>query len=316
MTRGVRGERRASANGLRRATGVAALGLLFVLAGCGGRAPYFLVESRLVESDFAPTAPRVTETPDHAAIHHLIRILALQPPDVCADRGLAGSRQAAALETGVLRTRCGVEMAQLERALAAAGYRVVSWSALQNEMRSAEVPVREAARALGVDALVQVNALERVEVRPHRAARWERRFYRATLAGEATEAAPVDPARRSAFETLLAPRERRQVGGTRVGATIDVSVVSVPTGTTVWFYQWTRLEERPNDAVLSLLIDCEEEVCQEVAAEEGAEISGLVTGSTSSIAPPRDPEAESRATFHALVDELVSDLAERFAGRR
>ena len=312
---GPSGRRKAGRKGRAACAFGVALGLVVALSGCGTKAPYYVVESRLVQSDFDPRRPHVTETPDHAAIHHLIRILALQPPDVCADRGLAPSQAAAALEVGVLRTRCGVEMAQLERALAQAGYRVVSWSALQAQMRSEEVSVREAAHALGVDALVQVNALERVDVRPHRAARWERRFFRATTRGKRTEPALVEPDRRSAFEALIAPQERDQLGGHRVGATIDVSVASVATGATIWFYQWTRVEDVRSDPVLALLVDCEDDVCREVEVNSGSGEPALVDGSSSVVEPPRDPEAESRAAFQALVDELVTDLARRFAGQ-
>ncbi len=293
---------------------------LFVLAtgfGCATQAPYYLVESRLVQSDFRPDQPDVTDTPDYRVTHHLIRLVALQPPDGCADRGMAGSVAAAELELGVLRTRCGVEMAQLERALARAGYRVVSWGALLHLSASEEIPVREAARQLGVDALFQVNALERVELRPRRDARWERRFYRATETGERTEPAHVERARRNEFEALIEPRERRQIGGTRIGAAINVSVVSVPTGATIWFYEWTRVQEAETEPVLTVLADCDDDRCRElVSTAAKLEGDGLVDRSSSSVAPPSDPVGESQAIFQALLRDLVTDLAERFAGTR
>lgn len=292
---------------------------LLVLAGsygCGNSAPYYLVESRLVQSDFRPDQPDVTDTPDYRVTHHLIKLVALQPPDGCADRGMAGSVAAAELELGVLRTRCGVEMAQLERALARTGYRVVSWGALHHLSASEEIPVREAARQLGVDALFQVNALERIELRPHRDARWERRFYRATETGERTEPAHVERARRSEFEALVEPRERQQIGGTRIGAAINVSVVSVPTGATIWFYEWTRVEDVERKPVLTVLADCDDDRCRELASTAKAEGDGLADRSSSSVAPPRDPVGESQAIFQTLVRELVTDLAERFAGTR
>lgn len=293
-----------------------ALFLVASLYGCGSGAPYYLVESRLVQSDFRPGQPDVTDTPDYRVTHHLIKLVALQPPDGCADRGMAGSVAAAELELGVLRTRCGVEMAQLERALARAGYRVVSWGALHHLSASEEIPVRAAARQLGVDALFQVNALELIELRPHRDARWERRFYRATETGERTEPAHVERARRSEFEALIEPRERQQIGGTRIGAAINVSVVSVPTGATIWFYEWTRVEDAETTPVLAVLADCDDDRCRALVSTAQLEGDGLVDRSSASVAPPRDPEGESQAIFQALVRDLVTDLAERFAGTR
>lgn len=293
-----------------------AFALLVLTIGCGTGAPYFLIESRLVQSDFRPGLPDVAETPDYHATQHLIKLVALQPPDVCADRGMAGNTGAADLELGVLRTRCGVEMAQLERALSRSGYRVVSWGALHHLAANAEIPIRDAAKQLGVDALFQVNALERLEVRPHRDARWERQFYRATETGTRTEPARVEASRRREFEALIQPSERRQVGGKRIAATINVSVVSVPTGATIWFYEWTRVEDVWTEPVLTLLADCDDDRCRQLHPESALDSDGLVDHSSGSVAPPSDPIGESQRIFQSLVRDLVTDLAERFAGKR
>lgn len=296
--------------------------LAFVIAclsGCAERAPYFRIESRFVENARHQRGPDVTETPDLRANRHLFQIVALQPPDVCADRGLAGNLGTADLKLGVLRTRCGVEMAELERALAEAGYRVASWGALQTLSKSQEVPIREAASQLRVDALFQVNALERVDIRPGRDAHWERHFYRATGTGDRAEAARVETNRRNDFERLIESREKRALQLNRIGATVNVSVVSVATGAAIWFYEGTRIEDVGPPPELSLVVDCNEEGCWPIEPDAAhAAGDGLVDGSTSpvSMSMEGDPPDESQAIFQDLVRELVTDLAERFAGLR
>jgi hypothetical protein len=292
------------------------VGLVIVLSGCGTSAPYYLIESRLVESAHRREAPDVTETPQFRAMRAHIATIGLQPPDVCADQGASAGDGTAQLELGILRTRCGVEMAELERALARAGYGVVSWGAVQHMARSQETSLLESARALGVDVLLQVNALERIEVRPGRDARFERRFYHATRGGERAQPASVPQTRARTFEELIGQRETSLATGTRVGAAINVSAVEVDTGATVWFYEWSLVDVAEGDPSVELLLDCQESSCVEVEKPKRRTAEGPVQGSISGISVAGDPADERQAIFHELVRSLVTDLAERFAGRR
>lgn len=305
---------RERANGRRWVPALAAFGLL--LSGCGTSAPYFLIESRLVESDRRSDAPDVTETPAFRAMRGGISTIGLQPPDVCADQGASAGDGTAQLEVGILRTRCGVEMAELERALARAGYGVVSWGAVQHMARSQKTSLLESAQSLGVDVLLQVNALERVEIRPGRDARFERRFYHATQSGERARPASVPQSRARIFEALIEPRESTMATGSRVGAAINVSAVQVETGATVWFYEWAQVDVAERDPSVELLVDCQESSCAEVEKPSRRAAQGPVQGSISGISVAGDPADERQAVFHDLVRSLVTDLAERFAGRR
>jgi hypothetical protein len=182
--------------------------------------------------------------------------------------------------------------------------------------RQQDVPLLESARKLGIDVLLQVNALERIEIRPGRDSRFERRFFRATREGERAESALVSAARARDFETLIAKREASLAGGKRVGATINVSAVWVETGATVWFYEWTQIETPAVEPQFEILVDCQDQGCREVPRLSPVSASGPVEGSISGISVAGDPSDEYQAIFHALVRDLVTDLAERLAGRR
>jgi hypothetical protein len=295
--------------------------LLFVtfgasLVGCGTSTPYFLIESRLIENDRRVEAPDVTETPQFVASQGSVATVGLQPPDVCADQGVSTGDGASQLTLGVLRTRCGVEMAELERALARAGYHVVSWGAVQQMAKQQDKPLLESARELGIDVLIQVNALERVQVRPGRDSRFERRFFHATREGVRAEPAFVEPIRARDFESLLKRRESSLANGKRVGATINVSAVRVETGATIWFYEWTQVDIDESEPRIEILVDCAESNCHEVPRLRPVSAGGPVEGSISGISVAGDPANEFQAIFHDLVRSLVTDLAERFAGHR
>ncbi len=285
-----------------------------LLSGCAARTPYFLIESRLVEGLRASDRPDVTETSRFRAVQDDIRKLGLRPPDVCADQGMSQASGAGALQLGVLRTRCGVEMAELERALTRAGYEVVSWSALRQRVDTREQSLLEAASALGIDLVLQVNALERMELRPGRDARWERSFYRATQQGEPRDTAAVSRARAADFDRLIGAREASLQAGSRVGASINVSGVWVESGSAIWFYEWTRVDEAGGDAAVELLLDCEGEVCSEVRKPDPQHDDGPVTGSVAGVSQAGDPGDQTQAIFASLVRELVTDLAGRLAG--
>jgi hypothetical protein len=286
------------------------------LTGCGTSTPYFLVESRLVESDRSPPNPDVTATPTFRAVSERVQKIGLRPPDVCADQGLSGSGGRAQLQLGVLRTRCGVEMAEFERALARAGYHVVSWGAVQHMATSNDKPLLEAAAELEIDVLLQVNALERIDIQPARDARWERRFYEATREGEPRDPAAVDPSRARSFDELIGRKEAKIGSGKRVGAMINVSAVWVESGATIWFYEWTLIDEIAVDPRVDILVDCRDSSCFEVERLSPVGTAGPVEGSISGVSTSGDPADRGQAVFSGLVRDLVTDLAERFAGLR
>ncbi len=287
-----------------------------LLAGCRTQTPYFLVKSQLVERHRGASEPDVTETTTYHAIKNLVKTIGLQPPDVCADQGQTGSGGSGQLQQGILRTRCGVEMAEFERALSRAGYQVVSWGAVQHISRKEDTSLLEAAADLGVEILLQVNSLERIRIQPGRDARFERRFFLATREGERADPAFVEQSRAREFESLIKKKEASLAKGARVGATINVSAVSVDTGTTIWFYEATEVDDFEVDRQVEVLIDCRDSECVEIAIRTTEQTSGPVEGSISSISISGDPADQAQAIFHDLVRNLAVDLAERLAGRR
>ena len=292
------------------------LAVFIGLTGCGTATPYFLIESELIQSHRDIGTPDVTETSFFRALRGQVKTLGLQPPDVCADQGQSASGGSGQLHQGILRTRCGVEMAEFERALSRAGYAVVSWGAVQHRSRKEGSSLFEAAGELGIQILLQVNALERIRIQPGRDARFERSFFRATRDGQKADSAKVARSRASEFEALIEKKEATLAHDARVGATINVSAVLVETGTTIWFYEATEVDDYAVDSQVEVLVDCQNSFCVEVPPSVRAASTGAVEGSISGVSISGDPADEAQAVFHDLVRKLAVDLAERLAGRQ
>ena len=96
-----------------------------------------------------------------------------------------------------------------------------------------------------------------------------------------------------------------------------MSAVLVESGATMWFYEWTRVDAISGNPRIEVLVQCPDKTgCTEVRRAEPIASSGPVAGSISGVSTAGDPEDEAQAVFHDLVRDLVTDLADRFAGRK
>jgi len=296
-----------------------ALAVALLLAAGGplsGCASYYVVQSRFVEADRVSPQPEVTATPLYAQVRGAIQNVALRPPDTCEDRTAGQTEGEARSRAEVLRTRCGVEMAELERALAKGGFLVVSWAAIQDKAASDEMAPMNAAAELGVDALIQVNSLERSTIDPGRDARWERRFYESTQRGEVGSPTQVERRRGERFVRLVEPEEERLLPGERLAATIDANAVLVANGASFWFYRWTVVDTPPSDPLARVHVVCESDDCvpvREPAVSAGDE--GPMAGSIEAVSTGGRSADREQVIYHRLIRTLVEDLVARFAAR-
>jgi len=137
--------------------------------------PHYLVRSEYVVSQQLNTSPEIIETASYNELLPTITTIAIRAPDSCANETTAIHSGEASGRGLLLKTDCGVEMSELERALAKAGYHVISWDIIKNRVIHDEnmTPVK-AAKDLGAQVLFQVNSLERSAANVRQDARWER----------------------------------------------------------------------------------------------------------------------------------------------
>ncbi|MFO0596402.1 MAG: hypothetical protein U0228_13885 [Myxococcaceae bacterium] len=300
---------------LRKTMAVTCLAL--VAAGCGApKSQYVLLRSRLVEST-RDDLPEITPTPAFQSAISSIKQVAVRAPDVCASETASAATGAASNRGTLVTTRCGVEMAELERALTRAGYVVFSWKQI-NSMVSNTMTPEAAAKQLGAQVLFQVNSLERVDARPGRDARWERSFHKSDKAGVVGELTALKESEITQLRAQLNEREALFLKNGRLGVMLDVNAVLISSGQTIWFYRWIRTEQDARERAVTLLARRGKGGAWGAVAPERANAKEVAT----TTARDREIEAvsvsgrstsELDAAYFQLMREVVADFAQRFS---
>ena len=276
--------------------------------------PYYLVTSDFVVADNQETPPEIVESPSYlAAIPH-IRFLTVKAPEGCANETATQSSGEAAGQGLLLKTTCGIEMSELERALTKTGFQVISWNVLQNKVVQEELTPHTASQQLGAEVLFQINSLERSIVQAGQNARWERHFYASNQQGEQLN--PVSLPSQEGRELLdhIREKETTLLNQDRLSVTINASASSVETGETIWFYEWTHAEARGDDETVQVLAVCSNGKCREISRQDQKkpDEEPLISGSTEAVSKQKSVQDKQNATYHKLLRELVTNLARSF----
>ena len=237
-----------------------ALPLLFpaslLLAAC--QHPWYLVESEIRGVTLAEAPPEITSTREFEMKVRPGIAVALSAPDHCADRSDAATTGEAQPAGELLSTTCGVEMAELERSLAGAGFQVISWNVVQQIVVYEQgITPRAAAKSLGARVLFQVNSLERSLVTRGSDVHWERHFFESDSKGVKGPAVAVPEARARALEDGIAARETQvALEDPTVSVTMNATAILVETGESVWFYSWTHSDDFQGASSVDQLFVC------------------------------------------------------------
>ena len=109
---------------------------------------YYQVQSTYRIADVEEQKADVTKSRGFDTAFEKIDVIAVKAPDRCISE-TQSEKTGQARGTGtVMKTECGVEMAQIERHLAQAGFSVVSWKLLQNQMESLDLKERSSIQIL------------------------------------------------------------------------------------------------------------------------------------------------------------------------
>ena len=279
---------------------------------------FVLVTSKLMASTSESNAAEVTDTPQYLSELPNVKQVALKAPSECASNTAANTTGQAAATGTVVKTDCGVEMGELERALTRAGYIVQSWSTLAAMVRDEHITPTQAAAKMGAQVLFQVNSLENVRAQPSQDAQWERRFFISDEAGTLREPANLLESDRDALRGMVYQREGQALGGARQGAMLDINAILVSTWQTIWFYRWQKLDTGSSTTSVTALArklgagpwqqvdpvrpytpnQPQWEDRRSVEVEEHSHAGG--------------PQNSERATYFRLMREVVGDFVSRF----
>jgi hypothetical protein len=259
-------------------------------------------------------SPEIVASQTYLSKIATIKSLAVMAPEGCANETAAQSSGEAAGQGVLLKTTCGIEMAELERALAKAGFQVISWNVLQNKVLKEEVTPQAASKELGAEILFQINSLERSLVQAGQDARWERRFYQSNDEGEQLDPASLPVTEGEQLVSHIKKKEAALTHQERLSMTINASVSLVETGETIWFYEWTHAEAHEQDNAIKVLAVCTTSECQEVSAKAKypPDETRRISGSNEAISKQKNAKDHQTAVYHKLLRDLVTNLATSF----
>lgn len=309
----------------------AVLFFAFTLLGCaavntvttGRSSKYILVQSRVDSTtrNEGVTAD-VTKTPRYSNMVSQINSVALSAPSSCADKTAAAATGSAENTGDVVKTRCGVEMAEIERALVRQGFTVYSWKMINNAFIANPEDVTKVAKKLGAQVLFQVNSLERAIMTPGRDARIEHNFQNSNVAGESLSPLKLDEQQINKINAVIVADElKRLPSAKRLGAMLDINAVDTATGQTIWFYRWSKHEDTSRNVLAKYLLQCwdywgpwcrieqgnipEPEIPKKGSEKRSEEVATISTD-------PR-PASERDAIYFELLRDVTVDFVKRFS---
>lgn len=205
-------------------------------------ASYMLVEYRADQAVMDNKPPQIQQTPSYGILRSVTKSVAIKLPDDCRTRAATIEQGTSRKTDGIMATRCGFWLAELERALTEQGYKVIAWSALRQEEDSKGITTVEAARKLEAEVVLVVNSMEQTSY--DRGHSWSAsyRYFDSDSSGiRLDKAVPADAARTwlKAFVKNAASVGLSSDDVTGVAATLDVTAVLAQTGESIWFFRHT-----------------------------------------------------------------------------
>lgn len=206
----------------------------FLVVGC---ATHYQVETKLVVGQKVASDTEMVQSRTLSKVVDKISVVAIKAPDQCANQTVNVNTVGS-----VISTRCGVEMAALERSLARAGYQVVSWKLMQEAQAAGRASSWvDLAKALNADALIQVNSLEKTKRKLPEGSRIETNYFKVNSKGK--QAVSVTMEQQAAFNMLFVNRVKSNILSVeRLAVTLDATLLYVPSNEAVWFYKNTVSE--------------------------------------------------------------------------
>lgn len=293
---------------------------VLVLGACSTK---YLLTSKFVVNAQAEKPPEIVETPVYREGYRKIYSVAVRAPDSCSDQTSATATGDARATGTILKTQCGVEMAELERALAKKGYRVISWKVLARELAvTAEGKSAAAvAAALGAEVMFQVNSLEKSAKSLGKDARWERNYFLSNERGERLGEQLFDePTRKYLRDNYLARGEKtiEATGLRQPSVTLDANAVLVATGESIWYYQWTHADYSSDLKESEVLVECKKQgrECIPLAPVRAVVKTNSETrssGDSDAVSVAERSEDLLAAKHAALLSDVINSFVETFS---
>jgi hypothetical protein len=270
-----------------------------------------LVEYSVVPAVSATPDVAAKETPKLREIRPRVSSVAVRAPDMCfapMDPNLSGPPRI------VLSAECAPWIGELERALASAGYRVLSWDALMQVEHQQSLTTYAAAERLGADVVFVFAQLDVADVdfasKPIDSLRNFAADERGDVVGPAVLDAATERDLASRVDKILGSGPWDRAAGLK--STIDGSAVLPETGEVVWLFRRVAMTPVGPPLGLRLLFArYGQGPWKAVAPESSAAPTSHLPAAPESLPQGRD-EADGRAATATERSRLVRAAAAEF----
>jgi len=299
--------------------------LSFSFSGCASRTSrYIRVQSRIIETTRDNPEAEITATPRYSKIASQIKSVALSAPSSCADNPASSATGAAMSRGEIVKTNCGVEMAEIERELVRQEFTVYSWDMLNKSLSTNRSENAHAiVKKLGAQVLFQVNSLERVNMSPGHDARIEHSFFSSNASGDILEKLDLTEDQRNKINDLIKIDDKNRLSSTKkLGAMIDINAVDSETGQSIWFYRWSKHEDASKNVFTSYLLQCWDNwgpwcmILDEPGKDNQQTESGKSSTDVKKISSDPRPASEQDVIYYGLLREVTADFGKRFSSGR
>ncbi len=298
--------------------------LFSTLFGCAGglrQDPGYLVaQSTVVQTQKPVVEAEVIQSPRYKAIRPAIKSVAVIAPTHCEDKSASAVTGTAASQGTTVGTRCGVEMAELERALVRQGFNVMSWNMMNNRVTGKDGKVASDSASIakrnGAQVLFQVNSLERIGVKPALDARIESEYFVSDSQGKVIRPASISQVRVDTLKSNLKYNSQDLIKNSALpGAMLDLNAVDAETGQAIWFYRGTMSDASSRDSVKNTLFWCYSDTNCYVTApdmptpQKGKTVEGP---EVLDITMKAQPASKIDLIYFELLRAVTADFAKKF----
>jgi hypothetical protein len=282
----------------------------FTLSGCSWT--YLTVKSDVANSTIASPGSDIVQTSDYLKRFENVKKVAFRAPDSCV-QSLESNSTGSAINKQLVSARCGVVMAELEKALVKAGYDVYSWKSINGLVyNNSEATYVDAAKKLGAEILFEVNSLEQKTIPTQ--SKFNRKYLESNSRGKIIGDIAISEDELKQINKLVTENEQANAYRIRrVGAMIDINAVDVTNSKKIWFYQWSKPSRESLGATMNTYF-----------AGRGGKwklwtpsgINSKETNSTADGASSTTQKEAVDAIYFRLVREVINDFINAFSSGR
>lgn len=295
-----------------------------VISGCGNNR-YLLTSQFVVTTQEEASPELVNNSSSYRNDAPKIKTVAVKAPDTCSNRTADQRSGAAVSQETILKTDCGVEMAEIERALSRASYRVISWKELRlmmegkkDEKDAKPLSAVEVASLLGAEVLFQINSLEKSKRTLGKDARWERTYFESNKYGDKLSERSFDDDTRAFLKRSFLEGFESKADLNRLAVTLDATAVLVKNGESMWFYRWTHTDPTAFNYSKTVLVECDNpRLCWATQPlDKNGRKDTFSSGESEAVSVLEKPEDIEKAMYSELLSSVVNNMVSNFSNNR